>query len=154
MADIKTGFSDFADDLNAILNVVTDEKVHAKALEAGAAPIVNHAKMLAPKGKTGRLAQSIGAEYSDRSKTVRIGIGEPVSKRNSSTGFYGRFQNDGWRPAGGRRTATGRLDKRSKRATSKVKGRNFLGAALSAQEGNAFNIVTDVLKKELERVGN
>ena len=155
MDNIQTGFADFAADLAAMSEVLTDETLHAKALEAGAKPIVNHAKILAPRGRTGQLAQSIGAEYSDKSKTVRIGIGEPVSTTNSSTGFYGRFQNDGWRPVGGRRvkeiTARGgrRLDKRTKRPKRKIRGRNFLGSALDAQEGNAYGIITEELRKAL-----
>ena len=154
--NIETGFDDLAADLAAIAGVVTDERIQAKALEAGAKPIVSHAKSLAPRGNTGRLTRSIGAQYSERSKSVRIGIGEPVSTTNSSTGFYGRFQNDGWRPAGGRRiqansTAAGRrLDKRSKRAVGVVRGRDYLGAALDAQKNNAFNIIIDELKNALK----
>jgi len=156
---IENGLSDFADDLKAISEVVTDEKVHEKALLAGAMPVVNHAALLAPRGKTGRLAQSIGAQYSETIKAVRVGIGEPVSTSKSATGFYGRFQNDGWRPAVGRRVATvsgkgGRaLDKRSKSTSGKVKGKHFLGTAMDAQENNAFGIIIDELKKELEGVG-
>ena len=150
---LELGFADFADDLKAILEKVTDEKVHAKALEAGAEPVVNHAKLLAPRGKSGHLIQSIGAEYSDKTNTVRIGIGEPVSTRNSSTGYYGRFQNDGWHPAGGRRRMDGRLDKRTKRTAGKVRGKNFINTAMNAQEGNAFKIILDELTKALEGVG-
>ena len=135
--DLELGFVDFADDLKAILEKVTDEKVHAKAFEAGAKPVVNHAKQLAPKGKSGRLIQSIGAEYSDKTNTMRIGIGEPVSNRNSSTGYYGRFQNDGWHHFSGK----------------KIKGKNFLNTALNAQEGNAYKIILDELTKALEGVG-
>ena len=151
--DIEAGFADFAEDLAAILDKVTDEEVHAKALEAGAKPVVNHAKQLAPRGKSGRLRQSIGAEYSDKTNTMRIGIGEPVSTRNSSTGFYGRFQNDGWHPAGGRRRKGGRLDKRTKRTAGKVRGKNFINTAMNAQEGNAYKIILDELTKALEGVG-
>jgi len=159
MADIEKGFENFADDIAEILKVVTDEGVQAKALEAGAKPIVERAKQLAPRGKTGRLVRSIGAQYSKRTKTVRIGIGEPVSTTNSSTGFYGRFQNNGWRPAGGRRVRStsasgGRaLDRRSKRTVSYVRGRNYLGSALEAQENNALRIVIDELKNELKGAG-
>jgi len=154
--NIELGFEDFADDLKEILKIVTDEKVHAKALLAGAVPIVNHAKILAPRGKTGRLVQSIGADYSDFSKTVRIGIGKPVSATNSSTGFYGRFQNDGWRPAGGRRVAEiskaggRRLDKRSKRIVRKMRGTSYLNRAKEAQIGNAYTLIFAELKKALD----
>jgi len=156
MNNIESGFTDLAADLAQVAEVVTDERIQQKALEAGAKPIVSHAKLLAPKGKTGRLARSIGTQYSEKSNTVRIGIGEPVSTTNSSTGFYGRFQNDGWRPAGGRRvqevsTAGGRrLDKRSKRAVGKVRGRDYLGTALDAQEGNAYSIIINELKKAVK----
>ena len=153
MDDIQRGFADFAEDLAAILEKVTDEKLHAKALEKGAEPVVNQAKQLAPRGKSGRLRQSIGAEYSDKSKTVRIGIGEPVSTRNSSTGFYGRFQNDGWHPAGGRRRKDRALDKRTKHTAGKVRGKNFLNTAMNAQEGSAYKIILEELTKALEGVG-
>jgi len=155
MADIEIGFSDFADDLNKLLEVVTDEDVHAKVLEACTVPVVNHAKMLAPRGRTGRLAQSIGAQYSTMSKSARIGIGEPVSRVNSSTGFYGRFQNDGWHITHRRRKASAKgdftKDARIGRRTGRVRaGIRFLGTAMDAQEGNALRIIIDELKKAVK----
>ena len=141
-----------AKDLEAILEKVTDERVHGRAFMAGAVPIVAHAKGLAPRGKTGRLLVSIGAQYSEKAKAMRIGIGEPVSTTPSSTGYYGRFQNDGWRPAGGRRRMSGKLDRRTKTSGSKVPGRHFLGQALDAQESNAYKRIFKVLETELAKV--
>ena len=156
MADINNGFADLAGDLAAIALVVTDENVQAKALEAGAVPVVNQAIMLAPRGKTGDLARSIGVQYSTLSKAARIGIGEPVSKTNSSTGYYGRFQNNGWhitrrrrnKSSGGSSTKKARADRRTGRVRQGV---HFLGRAMDAQESNAIGIVLKELEKALDK---
>jgi len=150
VGNIETGFADFASDIAEITKVVTDEKVHKKALEEGAKPIVRHAKLLAPRCR-GKLIQSIGAEYQGADVGVGIGIGDPVGKKGS-TGYYGRFQNDGWSPAAGRRVKWGGKFI-SRRSVGKVKGKYYLGRALDAQEANAYRIVTDELRRKLKGVG-
>ncbi|MCL2248674.1 MAG: HK97 gp10 family phage protein [Oscillospiraceae bacterium] len=143
--DIENGLRLFGEDLRKIAETVTDKKVQAKALEAGAKPIVSHAKLLAPRGATGRLAQSIGAEYNQQFHNVGIGIGAPISTAPGSTGFYGRFQNDGWSITG-RRNSRGRTQPTGRR----TQARNYLGKALDAQFDNATKIVADDLRQKTE----
>jgi len=150
VSNIENGFVDFASDIAEITEVITDEKVHADVLEKGAKPIVQHAKMLAPK-RTRKLVQSIGAEYRSAKKGVEIGIGPPVDT-GGATGFYGRFQNDGWRPAAGRRKRWGGRFI-SRRSAGKVPPKYYLQRSLDAQEGNAYRIITEELRTKLKGVG-
>jgi len=151
VGNIETGFADFASDIREITKVITDEKVHAEALEKGAVPIVRHAKTLAPR-RTGKLIQSIDAEYQGASKGVGIGIGPPVETHDGATGFYGRFQNDGWKPAAGRRAKWGGRFI-SRRSAGKVPPKYYLQRSLDAQEGNAYRIITEELRIKLKGAG-
>ena len=159
MDNIEKGFENFISDLQAISSKVTDNNLRKEVLEAAAKPIAIRARNIASRvlnRRSGRLFESIGYQYSDKMNSVRIGIGEPVSVGKSSTGYYGRFQNDGWRPAGGRRvgkvTSRGgrQLDKRSARPVGTlVRGKNFLGGALDIEESNVYRTMLEKLEKAL-----
>lgn len=152
MNDLQSGFTDFADDLGRIGDKITDKRIQTQALEAGAKPIVDRAKNLASRFKrSGRLVRSIGAQYSERSNTMRIGIGEPISTTNSSTGFYGRFHDRGWRPVNFNRSGRRGLAKRgTKRPTGQLIRNPFIEPAYEAEKERVYQKMIDVYQKELD----
>ena len=150
--DIQNGFADMAEELAGIGDKITDKRTEIKALEAGAKPIVDRAKTLASRfKKSGRLMQSIGAQYSERSNTMRIGIGEPISTTNSSTGFYGRFHDKGWRPVRFQRNGRrGHAKKGGKRPTGRFIRNPIFDPAYNAEQERVFENMINVYRKELD----
>lgn len=149
--DIENGFTALAEDLAKISGIAADKRIELKALEAGAKPIVDRAKAVAGRfRRTGRLVASIGAQYSDKSNTMRIGIGEPISTTNSSTGFYGRFQDRGFRPVGGKRDGRGRLKKSTKRPVGRIVRNPIFEPAYQAEQGRVYDKMIGVYRKEME----
>jgi hypothetical protein len=94
--------------------------------------------------------QSIGSQYSDKSNTMRIGIGEPISTTKSATGFYGRFNDQGWRPVGGRRDGKHRLQKSTKRPTGKVIRNPIFEPAYKAEKERVFQEMIDIYRNEIK----
>jgi hypothetical protein len=148
--NISEGFAVLAEDLKIIGEKITDQRTEKKALEAGAKPIVDRAKSVAGTfRRTGRLIQSIGAQYSEKSNTMRIGIGEPISTTNSSTGFYGRFHDQGWHPVGGKRDGKGRIKKGTKRRTGNFIQNPIFEPAYQAENERVYRNMIDVYRKEI-----
>ena len=159
MGDIQNGFSDFVKELERTVGKITDERIKIKALEAGAKIVVKRAKRIASRvlrTRTGRLLKSIGAQYSDRSNTMRIGIGPPVSTTSSSTGFYGRFQDKGWHVTRWQPITNKGVEgawtqeKRKERRTGRFVRNPFIGPAYEAEKDRVFKKMIDVYRKELE----
>lgn len=149
MDDMKTGFDNLAGEIGRISDKFADKRVEKKALEAGAQPIVERAKTIARRFKrTGRLVQSIGAQYSENSNTMRIGIGEPISTTNSSTGFYGRFHDRGWRPVRFRRLGRrGKAKRSTKQPTGAVIRNPIFEPAYDVESERVFQKMVDVYQK-------
>ena len=102
--------NELAAELNRLAQRVNDERVHKKALEAGAAPVVNRARAIMRQyRRTGKLDAGLKAEYVSaavcrRSRRgtqrrqyentgfIEIGYGE--------YGFYGKFHDRGFKPRG------------------------------------------------------
>ena len=159
MNDIQNGFIDLAQELERIADKITDDRTKIKALEAGAKPIVARAKTLASRLRdTGQLIQSIGAQYSERSNTMRVGIGEPISTTDASTGFYGRFQDRGWhvtrrgKSSRSNKGAKGRWTKKARlgRRTGRFVRNPFIEPAYEAERERVGNIMFEVYKKEID----
>ena len=148
---IESGFYDMAEELAQIGEKITDKRTQQKALEAGAKPVVDRARSIAGRfRRTGRLMQSIGAQYSDRSNTMRIGIGEPISTTNSSTGFYGRFHDRGWRPVNfQRRGRRGHAKRSTKRPVGRIIRNPIFDPAYEAEQKRVFQKMIDAYKKEI-----
>ena len=152
MDDISKGFHAMGEDLEFVDGIISDKRIEKKVLEAGARPIVERAKSLANRfRRTGRLVQSIGAQYSERSNTMRIGIGEPISTTSSATGFYGRFNDQGWRPVNFRRKGRrGRAKRSTRRPTGRFIRNPFIEPAYHAESERSYQNMVDVYKKEIQ----
>ena len=152
--NLEGGFYAMAAELAELSEKITDEKTRKKVLEAGAEPVVERAKQIASRFKqSGDLVQSIGAEYSDKTETIRIGIGEPVSTVASATGFYGRFQDQGFQPVGGKRVhgkRRGRLQKRTKRPKGRRVQNPIFEPAHNIKEEQVQRRMLETYRKELK----
>ena len=133
------GFEELADDMQKLTDKVTDKEVQKKAFYKGSGPIINLAKQFAPS-RTGRLKQSVKAEWSDYQNALRIGIGPPVGTSPNARGFYGRFQHEGFR-------AVGRMkrSKQRKHTFRRIPGKFYMHKALDDREEQAFKIIIDFL---------
>lgn len=139
MNNITNGMSDMSELLSELTDRITCDKTARAAQERGAVPVVARAKRLAMKfRRTGELVKSIGYEYSDKTKTVRIGIGEPVSTTDGSTGYYGRFQDQGFR-----HFRTGMRITRNA---------GYFNAAYNAEQSNVERLMINEYEKELNKV--
>ena len=149
--DTSKGFADMAADLEKVSDRIGDKRIKVKALEAGAKPIVARAKSIAGRfRRTGRLMQSIGAGYSDRSDTMRIGIGEPISTTAASTGFYGRFHDQGWRPVRFRRKGRrGRAKRSTRQPTGQFIRNPIFDPAYEAEKERVYQKMTEVYRNEI-----
>ena len=157
MEDIQNGFSALAEDLSLISNKVADKNTEKKALETGAKPVVERAKSIASRfRRTGRLVQSIGAQYSEKSNTMRIGIGEPISTTNSATGFYGRFQDRGWhvtrRGKSTNKGVAGAWTRKARigRRTGRFIRNPFIDPAYEAEKERVYTNMINTYQKELD----
>lgn len=148
--NIESGFTDMAEELAILGEKITDKRTEIKALEAGAKPIVDRAKAVASRfRRTGRLVASIGAQYSERSNTMRIGIGEPISTTNSSTGFYGRFHDQGWRPINFQRKGRrGHVKRSTRQPTGRIIRNPIFEPAFAAEERRVFENMIETYRKE------
>jgi hypothetical protein len=152
MTDIENGFADMAEDLEQLSDKITDKRTEIKALEAGAKPVVEQAKRIAGRfRRAGRLAKSIGAQYSERSNTMRIGIGEPISTTASSTGFYGRFHDRGWQPVNFRRTGRrGHVKRSTRRPTGQFIRNPIFDPAYEAAKERVYRGMIEAYQKEID----
>lgn len=156
--DIEQGFQSMAELLEQFGDRLTNIEVQKRVLYEGAGIIVNRAKALAPRGKTGNLRKSIGIEYNENLQTTGIGIGEPVSTTPKSTGFYGRFQETGFQPVGGRRVRSamvrgrGPLDKRTKRRKGRRVQNSFIQPAYNAAQMQVNNAMFKQLQEEIKDI--
>jgi len=159
--DIENGFINFASHLLKICEAALDKDLQKQNLETGAKPILNRAKTNARGlNKTrrrngarqpGNLARSIHYEYQEKTDRGVIGIGSPVSTTNSSTGFYGRFQEQGFRPRKGRRKADATLDKRSNKRGRRVRN-PFIDPAVNFGLSKSYEIRYKHLERELAKI--
>ncbi len=139
MSDIENGFSDFAEELANISGKITDDSIRRKALEAGAKPVVERAKRIISNHKrTGRLENSISAEYNESTQTQDIGW--------SKEGFYGRFYEKGYKPVKGKRKG-GKLI--NKAPSGKFIKAEHIKPAYEAEKDNIANAMIEVYKQEI-----
>jgi len=142
--DVSNGFELLAADLEKIAGRVTDKRVKQKVLEAGAEPVVEHAKRnIRPHRRTGTLENSIRDEYDPKTGQQRIGW--------TNRGFYGRFHEDGYRPRPG--IAIIRNGKRTwKNSRKNPRGRTVqnphIRPAFAAERENVFRLMFSTLQKE------
>lgn len=141
-----------------------------RALLAGAKPIVQQAKALAPVGTDRAIQQNIKAKLSRRDKlngaTNRVVIGVEHGKQKNAgrtkrdryrgDPFYWRFQELGFH-AVGRRKAANRAERRARKADMPtygrfIPGKKFMQRALDQQAEIAVAAVAERLRAEIRRL--
>lgn len=147
MSDIENGLAEFAEELKQLSDKITDDNVRRKALEAGAKPIVDRAKrIINSHRRTGRLEQSIAHAYNENGKEQEIGWGGEDNTTKSTTGFYGRFLEKGYKPVTGKRKG-GKLI--GKKPSGKFIRIEHIKPAYEAEKETVSNAMLEVYKQEI-----
>jgi len=145
----KDGFESLSTELQQLASVITDERVHEKAIEAGVKPLVPIVqRALRPHRRNSRrsstLDQEIVYEYDKKDNEGAIGW--------SRRGYYGRFYEHGYRPiTGTRKMVGGRLRWKNKRPSGHATiQRPYIKTTYEAESENVTTRMIGVLQGEIK----
>lgn len=133
------------------LTEIEERKVLISAYKKGVKPMVATAKNIAPF-KTGRLYNSIAAEAVPGRPAIMFGI----KYGRGWAGWYGQWQNDGWRPTGPK--GKGRMRDIDKNAMQlnyfgrkMIPAKNFIKHAFEWNEDDFLNISEREIEKYINQ---
>jgi len=122
-----------------LLDAKVSRKIVSRALRAGAKVILDKAKQLAPRGKSGKLYKSLKVRAGKRKKGVIRFVVQTKDGDFKGETFYGAFIEFGHK-AGSRKLGNSRKS---------IPAKPYLGPAFDSKKDEALDIMLGVIRHEL-----